>query len=348
MNTLQNKKRLTYIDIMKGIGIVSVILGHYSTNSLIVRVIFSFHMPLFIFINGYFYKKDVVKTRILKSSKAYLRPYLFTLFLLIVIESLIAIPQRNVGQVFTSRLLSGIYALASNSTLNRPDYIQKIGAIWFLNALFIGTIYLSLILYIEAEWMQTTIITALIIIAMLLTKHTCIPLGLHYGAAFCGWLYIGMKFREYNTNPVITFVNSLKGATICTILWGICLFISWKLHTSYNIIYLSFPLYGLELISALCGIIVITFISKIIERYFHIINKVLCHFGRVSLWILCVYALDIEIWNKIPMLYNLSTYIWGWRMIFDISIALLTNYGYSKIKAIKENRKIEQNKTSCS
>ena len=50
-------KRIEYLDIAKGVGILLVVLGHndFEVISLFVqRLIYSFHMPLFFFLSGYF------------------------------------------------------------------------------------------------------------------------------------------------------------------------------------------------------------------------------------------------------------------------------------------------------
>lgn len=41
-------KRVGYIDVMKGIAIMSVLVGHYATLRSVGTAIWSFHMPLFI------------------------------------------------------------------------------------------------------------------------------------------------------------------------------------------------------------------------------------------------------------------------------------------------------------
>jgi acyltransferase len=53
-----SSQRIGWIDTLKGIGIFLVFLGHLLTYSQegIVRYIFSFHMPLFFFISGFFFK----------------------------------------------------------------------------------------------------------------------------------------------------------------------------------------------------------------------------------------------------------------------------------------------------
>ncbi|WP_367118171.1 acyltransferase family protein [uncultured Clostridium sp.] len=70
------KTRLNFIDILKGIAIVLVVLGHilYNQNNLIRIWLYSFHIPLFFIISGYLlnFKKDKIsfKETILKNLKA--------------------------------------------------------------------------------------------------------------------------------------------------------------------------------------------------------------------------------------------------------------------------------------
>lgn len=49
--------RLSWIDILKGIGIILVVIGHIYANDTTFNWIYSFHMPLFFFAAGWLYKK---------------------------------------------------------------------------------------------------------------------------------------------------------------------------------------------------------------------------------------------------------------------------------------------------
>lgn len=60
-----NKQRIEYFDVLKGIAIFLVVMGHVITygvyhidNSVVFRIIGSVHMPLFFFISGYFTVKS--------------------------------------------------------------------------------------------------------------------------------------------------------------------------------------------------------------------------------------------------------------------------------------------------
>ena len=62
-------QRIRFFDIAKGIAILAVILGHsaieanvfipHHTAQLVVAVCFSFHMPLFFILSGYFMHRNV-------------------------------------------------------------------------------------------------------------------------------------------------------------------------------------------------------------------------------------------------------------------------------------------------
>lgn len=44
------------IDILKGIGILCVLLGHITSSGRLHNLIYTFHMPLFFMASGYFYR----------------------------------------------------------------------------------------------------------------------------------------------------------------------------------------------------------------------------------------------------------------------------------------------------
>lgn len=54
-------KRLKWIDVLKGIGMYLVILGH--THFASRGVIYAFHMPLFFLISGMFFSYKKISTK---------------------------------------------------------------------------------------------------------------------------------------------------------------------------------------------------------------------------------------------------------------------------------------------
>ena len=69
------KMREKWVDILKGMGIIFVCLGHLSPGIFTETHIYSFHMPLFFFISGYLFCRkehnetfDFIKVKMLINS----------------------------------------------------------------------------------------------------------------------------------------------------------------------------------------------------------------------------------------------------------------------------------------
>ena len=80
MKTLEINKRVEWIDFVKGLGMLLVIIGHCKIPNPYWKIIYMFHMPLFFVVTGFVYspkKNEVDNITYVKSvSKKYLIPYL--------------------------------------------------------------------------------------------------------------------------------------------------------------------------------------------------------------------------------------------------------------------------------
>ena len=65
MNAGKGKNRVQYFDIARGIAMICIILGHLN-NSLINRVVFTFHVPIFFLYHGLFHEFKVWNQRLCK------------------------------------------------------------------------------------------------------------------------------------------------------------------------------------------------------------------------------------------------------------------------------------------
>ena len=70
-------RRLDEFDILKGIGILLVMLGHTPVVLNLHNVIYSFHLPLFFIVSGYFFKPQAVAAYAYKLFLRLLVPWLF-------------------------------------------------------------------------------------------------------------------------------------------------------------------------------------------------------------------------------------------------------------------------------
>ena len=103
MNTNNNNRDLTF-DIMKGVGILLVLAGHYWPESYWYwahKTIYSFHVPLFFLVAGYFSKppKAGILAVVNKNAKRLLLPFVFTQLLLVLYGGVQAFAKHDVSYV---------------------------------------------------------------------------------------------------------------------------------------------------------------------------------------------------------------------------------------------------------
>ena len=67
--------RSSYIDVARGICMICIVLGHQG-NPFINRFVFTFHLPVFFIITGYFFNpKTSFKDLVIKRSRGLIIPY---------------------------------------------------------------------------------------------------------------------------------------------------------------------------------------------------------------------------------------------------------------------------------
>ena len=174
-------QRIYYLDNLKGLLIILVILGHaiqftipeYRDN-LAFRLIYSFHMPLFFFISGYLanrgcYKSGVIRKRAIQ------------LLLPFVVWAIIS-PLLKQGTLDLGRVLTAI---------EYPD-----NGLWFLYNLFVYSVIFSCIEWLHDRtyinrWVYITGAYVLLILLMAVfhTRFNCTQLCYHFIFYALGYLY---------------------------------------------------------------------------------------------------------------------------------------------------------------
>lgn len=119
-------------DVMKGIGILAMVVGHCPIPELLNRFIFVWHMPLFFLVSGYFFRPKPMGEYMRSNARQLILPYTVTSLLMILLT---ATKQLATGKGDTMTMT--VAALVGNGSLNNPTFSEySIGAIWFLLAMF--------------------------------------------------------------------------------------------------------------------------------------------------------------------------------------------------------------------
>lgn len=133
---IQNKRRLIYPDMAKGIGMILVIIAHSPYPSAPVRAfITAFHMPLFFVVSGMLMchtgeEKREFKTTVIRKAKGILIPYVTFSILYMLLDAVVLLlkPENVAEHSFFKKFVDFI-------TLN------GISVLWFLTALFFGELF---------------------------------------------------------------------------------------------------------------------------------------------------------------------------------------------------------------
>jgi fucose 4-O-acetylase-like acetyltransferase len=223
MTTTKSKiERVLTIDALKGFAIFLVVLGHtiqYNNlnnfdNNPIFRFIYSFHMPLFIFLSGYIAFYSIpgknIKEIVIKKTKLFIVPFLSWYFII-------------------SYLSSGIYQHEnlidySNKLIKSPDY-----GLWFLWILFwcfiLLTIFLKLTNLIK---IKNVMIKDVIVAIILMVILYYLPINI-LGRSLLAWHFpffiLGFIIAKNKDLIMRKFNNNLQ--QFCVILFFILL-IFWQ------------------------------------------------------------------------------------------------------------------------
>lgn len=133
-------KRLDWIDVARGFGIVAVVAGHVWTRGALRDAVHSFHMPLFFLLSGYLSKPQPVGAFTRRQLVGQLRPYFAFLILLILADQIIE-PLKGGRPIFHSWPGDVLPILLGGSWLRGPYTI-----FWFVPCLMMARILFNSIL----------------------------------------------------------------------------------------------------------------------------------------------------------------------------------------------------------
>lgn len=285
------KERIQYIDIAKGIAILCIILGHL--NSLrIARVVFTFHVPIFFFITGYFTNDRLpVKAFIKRKARMLLVPYVFTCLVIILLAALEYGLFFGAGAAWKAALeWSYAAAYGAGDSYTSPFYIKSIGAIWFLWALFWGSIFLRASLALRKE-QRILAVVALFFLGYASRALFWFPFSIQAGCCATLFLYIGWLVKKGE--------GWLKGAP-GEVKTAIAVFalITWlsfmKDFQSFWLVHCDIGRGIIDIFGCLCGSGIVLLVSWYIDRHFPVVAGMLRAAGRYSLLVLGLHIMELN------------------------------------------------------
>lgn len=297
----KEKKRIDYFDIAKGIGIILMILGHMSLqNKYLKNFLYTFHMPLFFIISGYFFRYRENKICIKNIIKKLIIPYTLTCIIIIFYKVFRLLLDGNFSDITNTIKVWGLASIYGSGYGIRYG-IQFIGAIWFLLALGFATYIMNLIYNQKYRYLWVLLIAY---VGYKTSTYIWLPLSIQVGMVALVFVYIGVLVREndlFNTKiPIILYLFLIFIMVFCTKYCGNIDMV----RNYYNDGLIDF-------IGGLSGTFLCIKISMIIDKYTKMLSKMFAFIGRNSLLCMCIHLFSLDCLNWITinnLLENIGIY----------------------------------------
>ncbi len=270
-------------DVMKGIGIILMLIGHIAGIPGWLRTfIFSFHMPLFFILAGYFCKVPedgaALNSQIKKDVKRLLLPFVFTQILLILWTILQYILKDNPNMLIRA-VLSMLYG-GNYMNMTKWGGIE-VDALWFLPALFMTKTAFNILL---SRRLSKPVLFAscllLSIAATVANKYIQVPWNILQGLSVLVFVVLGyLVHYPPRINQIWIIIISL------------CCWILAVRFSGIDLNYCYYSCYPLDVIGACGGTYAVYLISKLICKC-RFVAWPLVWCGTYSLVILCFHALE--------------------------------------------------------
>ena len=299
--------RTKYIDIARGIAILCIILGHQGKYE-ISKIVFTFHVPIFFFITGYFFnKKQDLAEFIKKRVKTLLVPYACTCVVTIILAVILELLRggENVIKVALEWCYASLYGAGDSYT--EPFYIKQIGALWFLLATFWGSVFFRIALNMKKH-VRIIFILSLFTLGYWTSVHLFwFPFSIQAGCCATLFIYVGYLVKK--SKDVYHHLPK-EAKALGTILAAAVWFDFMKNFQSFWLVHCDIGRGIIDIIGCICASYMVILISKGIERVSKLLSNFLSFLGKYSLIVLCIHILELNLfpwWRVSELLMGFGT-----------------------------------------
>lgn len=290
---MAQRARVGALDIAKGIAIIAVLVGHtrtMDTPDALIRFCFTFHMPLFFIVSGYFFKvpQTIDRSFVMKNARALLLPYLYTCLAVVVLAFarclVLGEPAQGIADA-CAWVVAALYG-AGSYVGGLPEYVQPIGAVWFLLALFWGKLLLAAVNRAPGTpWVVAGMFAAGYLIG---SDNVWLPFGVQPALSAVLFMYVGQKFREHGV---------LEKGAVPPVLVAVALGV-WLYCVAFEgDLYIVVNLYGnvvLDVLGGIAGSYCVLKLSQWLEGHVRAVAEPLRRLGCITLPVFCMHLVELD------------------------------------------------------
>ena len=301
-------KKILWIENLKGLTILAVVLGHIATP--LTGLIYSWHIPAFFFLSGFFINNNrSMPESVKKESKRLFLPFLIFGCVGLMMELI----KRNVFSGFEFAVtdfslikeFQGLFFWMDYAHMHQYGFV-----LWFLAALFWGKLILQFIL----AYIKNIALVGLICLLLFLTlanQNFILPFALDKGLFSLVWLFGGYLFYNYCIKEEKLGLNKYF-ILIAAVLLAVLPVSTTDIAVKVAPIPLASLLYGFSIIALLVAIFR-TFGDKYLN------NSFFESWGKNSLIILILHPYT----NNIGYVIAKKFFSGSWSVNFIISVIIL-------------------------
>lgn len=329
MNTNKfNKLNLMEFSYLRAIGIFLVVLGHsfpyiddinLNFYKYIHSLIYSFHMPLFIMISGFFAHK-ILNIDSLSQYKEFISSKFKKLMIPYFTISLITIPIKFILNKFSERsiVLSDVLIDIVFYPWNNPIIF-----FWFIYVLFIIFIFSPLVVKLNKYF----VLTVFLILSILPIKNIEI-LGISTLIKYSIFFFIGLYLRDFyikNRDRILNFKLNKFNFISLVLLPSIVFILNINLYLTTETLLSSLILNCSQFLKSLLGIY-ITFLTSIFLYNFKNILK-LCNILET----ISYYSFDIYLLSWFPQIFGRIIFYQILNLNYNLVVIISIILGFSPI-----------------
>lgn len=327
-----SRPRKTYIDVARGIAIISIILAH---SDIATNVVFTYNVMVFFIISGLFMDDQGPVLKFVKRRfRALLVPYFITCAILIV--SAMIKGGITGGDFLTPGKEWAAAALyGSGSNQSEPFPVTGIGPVWFLWASFFACCLVRLLLKTK-PYIRIPVIFLAFLYGYLTSRSVFLPFSIQPGLCCALFVYVGYLIGK-EKDHIIKLGKETR--IICLIVMSVIWIAFMVNFKDFWVVICNFGNVPSDIFASICGTMVVLAISYFIDRYLKIISKFLSAVGKNSLLVLCVHTLEFNLFPNrvlpnIPFLDFRGQIIV--MVILEIIIDIVIGLALSKIKVVRK------------
>ena len=309
--------RIESADRLKGLCIVLMIVGHCLIPEALHDAIYLFHIPMFFFIAGFFFKPAPIGNRLRSDARRLLVPYVVCI-LAVSFRYGIDSVRLGDGGALVRYLISALVVGPGIDFLRWSDL--DVGPVWFLVALFWCRTVFNLLLRLRYGIGISITLGAL---CCSVGSVVCLPFGLMHG--MMGLFFAAMGRVAAGHRERFQGRGALPVAALCTVP---AFFIhSLDMHTGL------FPCYALNLFVSVAACSLLWNVFYAVESSNYKILSFLSWAGRFSLLVLMVHYFEF----MALFLNEKLSFLPGYAFVaFRVGMDLAVSFVLSKIPFVRK------------